>query len=171
MPLQVLDWSPADSLAPVGRVVVVVLGATTDDGRLAELVTACRAKRVPVVFAPRDGVQLPPGLDPRPEEYVVPRPRLSAFLGTELDLVLRGFRAKTVLLVGGLTDVDVHYSGVDAHQLDYHLRTDVDLLRGSSARLHDAALRAMKYLQRDALVSDAAVTAWLDGLDVSGEAP
>ncbi|GMA34694.1 hypothetical protein [Demequina litorisediminis] len=35
---------------------------------------------------------------------------------------------------------------------------------GSSQRAHDAALRAMKYLQRDALVTLEAVDTWLDAL-------
>jgi nicotinamidase-related amidase len=58
-----------------------------------------------------------------------------------------------VLLVGGLTDVCIHYTAVDAHQHDYHVRVAVDAVGGSSERAHDAALEAIRYLQRDALVT------------------
>lgn len=108
--------------------------------------------------------ELYPGLEPRPEEYLIQKRRYSAFFGTELDLLLRGYHAQTVILIGGMTDVCIHYTAVDAHQLDYHFRTVSDLVVGSGQELHDAALRAMKYLQRDSLVTSESVYAWLEGL-------
>ncbi len=68
-----------------------------------------------------------------------------------------------MILIGGMTDVCIHYTAVDAHQLDYHFRTVTDLVVGSGQELHDAALRAMKYLQRDSLVTSESVYAWLEG--------
>ena len=155
--------------------------------RAVALVQAFRDKGVPVVFIQEvhkpslvdigreldgnEGVHcvegeprtaLHPGLDPRPSEYLIRKRRYSAFFGTELDLVLKGYKAETVILIGGMTDVCVHYTAVDAHQLDYHFRTVSDLVIGSGQELHDAALRAMKYLQRDSLVSSGAVYDWLD---------
>lgn len=125
----------------------------------AELVKAFRAKELPVVFATKFGGAAV--IEPKPEEYVVRRHRDSAFYGTELDLVLRGYKVETVVFVGGTSDVTVHYSAVDAHQLDYHFRAVTDLITGSSDELHQAALRAMKYLQRDSLVTLGAVQSWL----------
>ena len=46
-----------------------------------------------------------PGLDPRPEEYLIRKRRYSAFFGTELDIVLRGYRADTVILIGTVDPV------------------------------------------------------------------
>jgi nicotinamidase-related amidase len=158
--------------------------------RAVEFVAAFRAKGVPVIFIQEvhkpslvdigrelDGsegphciegeqaTELHPGLDPRPDEYWIKKRRYSAFCQTELDLVLRGYKAETLILIGGMTDVCVHYTAVDAHQLDYHFRTVTDLVVGSGDYLHEAGLRAMKYLQRDALVSSAAVYRWLDSLE------
>jgi len=99
--------------------------------------------------------ELASGLDPRPEEFVIRKRRYSAFFATELDLVLRSYGTRTVLLVGGLTDVCIHYTAVDAHQHDYFVRVATDAVGGSSERAHDAALEAIHYLQRDALVTAA----------------
>jgi len=166
-PLRVTDWSLADELRPVGPVVLVTLHHEGE--RLAALVAACRERGVPVVHAPAFGSVPGAGLEPLPEEYLIRRHRDSAFYCTELDLVLRGHRAGTVLLAGGTSDTVVHWSAVDAHQYDYHFRTVADLSLGTDPQLHEAALRAMKYLQRDSLVTSAAVTTWLAGLDASAD--
>ena len=49
----------------------------------------------------------------------------------------------TIVLVGGLTDVCVHYTFVDGHQRDYFVRVVTDCVGGSSTTAHDAALNAM----------------------------
>ena len=115
--------------------------------------------------------ELHPGLEPRPEEYLIQKRRYSAFFGSELDIVLKGYQADTLILIGGMTDVCIHYTAVDAHQLDYRFRTVSDMVVGSSRRAHDAALRAMKYLQRDALVSLDSVYEWLDALPTEASGP
>jgi nicotinamidase-related amidase len=93
------------------------------------------------------------GLDPRPEEFHIKKRRYSAFFGTELEIVLKAYKAETVILFGGLTDVCVHYTAVDAHQHDYRVRVATDAVGGSSQRAHDAALEAIHYLQSDALAT------------------
>jgi biuret amidohydrolase len=156
-PLRVRDWTPSGDLRPVGAVALVLLD---DQGaEIVDLVAEFRAQNVPVIIATPFGQAR--AIEPKPEEYVVRRHRDSAFYGTELDLVLRGYKVETVVFVGGTSDVTVHYSAVDAHQLDYHFRAVTDLITGSSEELQEAALRAMKYLQRDALVTLGAVQAWL----------
>ena len=109
------------------------------------------------------------GLDPRPEEFLIRKRRYSAFFGTELDIVLRAYKTETVILIGGLTDVCVHYTAVDAHQHDYRIRVVTDCVGGSSREAHDAALRAVHYLQRDALVEQAEVLNWLDTASANPE--
>ncbi|MBS1678505.1 MAG: cysteine hydrolase [Actinobacteria bacterium] len=93
------------------------------------------------------------GLDPRPEEFHIRKRRYSAFFGTELEIVLKAYGAGTVILFGGLTDVCVHYTAVDAHQHDYRVRVATDAVGGSTQRAHDAALEAIEYLQSDALAT------------------
>ncbi|MDO8188490.1 isochorismatase family cysteine hydrolase [Conexibacter sp. JD483] len=150
--------------------------------RVLDLVATARANHVPVVFIQEvhkpslvdigrelDGAEgvhcvegepsteLAPDLVPGPDEFLIRKRRYSAFFATELDLVLRSHGIRTVVLVGGLTDVCIHYTAVDAHQHDYHLRVVADAVGGSSVPAHDAALRAIEYLQRDALTTTAAM--------------
>ena len=161
-------------------------GRTERAPRVREVIRHCREKGIPVVFIQEvhkpslvdigrelDGsegphclkgweeTELAPGIDPRPEEFLIKKRRYSAFFGTELEIVLKGYKAETLLLVGGLTDVCVHYTAVDAHQHDYRFRVLTDCVGGSTQQAHDNALQAMHYLQRDALVTAAQTNAWL----------
>ena len=92
-------------------------------------------------------------MDMRPTDYLVPKRRYSAFFGTDLEILLKGLKAETLILVGGLTDVCVHYTFVDGHQSDYHCRVIEDCVGGSSVEAHNAALNAMEYLQTGAVVT------------------
>jgi len=165
----------------------VMSGRAERAPRVRDLIAHCRSAGVPVVFIQEvhkpdlvdigrelDGAEGPhciegdeqtelaSWIDPRPEEFVIRKRRYSAFFGTELEIVLKAYRAGTVLLVGGLTDVCIHYTAADAHQHDYAVRVLTDCVAGSSGRAHDAALEAIEYLQRDALVTAADVRTWLD---------
>ncbi|MDX6689930.1 MAG: biuret amidohydrolase [Solirubrobacteraceae bacterium] len=153
-------------------------GGADRHARVREIVAAARAAGIPPIFIQEvhkrtlvdfgrelDGVEgvhalegdetteLADGLDPRPDEYLIRKRRYSAFFATELELVLKSFGAETLVLVGALTDVCVHYTFADAHQRDYRCRVVTDCVGGSSQAAHDAALAAMQYLQRDCLVS------------------
>ncbi len=111
--------------------------------------------------------ELAEGLDPTPDEYHIRKRRYSAFFATELDLVLRSYGVETVVLLGGLTDVCVHYTFVDAHQRDYRCRVIVDCVGGSSVPAHDSALEAMRYLQNDCWTSSGEVIEAFGALDAS----
>ena len=107
------------------------------------------------------GTDLEPSLRPildgsRPEFHLVKR-RYSGFIGTEFDIVLRGLKADTLILIGGLTDVCVHYTFADAHQRDYYVRVVSDCVGGSSEKRHDASLDAMEYLQTGAVRTSAEI--------------
>lgn len=143
---------------------------------LAErLVAAARAANVPVIFFQevhrRSGVdfgreldgaegvhcvegeeatELWPTLRPAEGEFHIVKRRYSGFIGTEFEIVLRGLGVSTLVLIGGLTDVCVHYTFADAHQRDYYVRVVEDCVAGSSRARHDAALDAMEYLQAGA---------------------
>jgi nicotinamidase-related amidase len=140
-----------------------------------ELVAAARRNDVPVVFFQEvhrpsgidigretDGAEdmhciegdlstgLWPSLTPQPHEPHIVKRRYSCFIGTELEIVLRGLHASTLVLIGGLTDVCVHYTFADAHQRDFYTRVVEDCVAGSSLAAHSASLAAMEYLQAGA---------------------
>ncbi|MGV0743051.1 cysteine hydrolase family protein [Mycolicibacterium sp. XJ870] len=97
------------------------------------------------------GTDLEPSLRPEPGEIHIVKRRYSGFIGTDFEIVLRGLDASTLILIGGLTDVCVHYTFADAHQRDYYVRVVSDCVGGSSQYRHDAALDAMEYLQTGAM--------------------
>jgi len=92
-------------------------------------------------------------MDMRPSDYYIKKRRYSSFFGTDLEILLKGLKAETLILCGGLTDVCVHYTFVDAHQSDYFCRVVEECVAGSSLQAHDYALKAMEYLQTGAVRS------------------
>jgi nicotinamidase-related amidase len=83
--------------------------------------------------------------------YQVPKRRYSAFFGTDLDILLRGLGARTLVLLGSLTDVCVHSTFADAHQHDCVVRVTADAVGGSSLPAHEASPLAMEHLQTGAV--------------------
>lgn len=101
-------------------------------------------------------------------EYLISKRRYSAFFQTDLEILLKGLGVDTLYMIGGLTDVCIHYTAVDAHQNDYHIRVVTDAVAGSSEEASEGSLRAIKYLQRDSLITTKDVeSALLD--DVTAE--
>ena len=92
-------------------------------------------------------------LAPIDGEFTISKRRYSGFLGTDLEILLRGLKVDTVVLMGTMTNVCVHYTAADAHQRDYHFRVIEDCCAGSDWEAHWAALKAMEYLQTGARIS------------------
>ncbi|MEL6523249.1 MAG: cysteine hydrolase [Pseudomonadota bacterium] len=90
-------------------------------------------------------------MDMRPTDYFVHKRRYSCFFGTETEILLKGLKAETLILIGGMTDVCVHYTFVDGHQHDYYCRVVSDSVGGTSPEAHQASLNAMEYLQAGAV--------------------
>ena len=109
------------------------------------------------------GTEVSPAVGMRPDDYFIRKRRYSCFFGTELEILLKGLKADTLVLIGGHTDVCVHYTFVDGHQHDYFVRVVEDVVAGSSIEAHDAALNAMEYLQTGARrTSDEIMAAFRD---------
>ena len=94
---------------------------------------------------------------PTEGEYRITKRRYSAFIGTDLEILLKGLHVDTLYLIGGMTDVCIHYTAADAHQHDYYIKVVTDAVAGSSREAHEYALKAIQYLQRDALITTADV--------------
>lgn len=92
-------------------------------------------------------------MDMRPSDYFVHKRRYSCFFGTETEILLKGLKAETLIMIGGMTDVCVHYTFVDGHQHDYYCRVVSDSVGGTSPEAHQASLNAMEYLQSGAVMS------------------
>jgi nicotinamidase-related amidase len=157
--------------------------------RVVHVVDACRAAGVPVVFTQKvhrrdlvdfgreldgdeglhglkgdPGTELVEELRPRQGDHWIAKRRYSCFFGTDLEVLLRDLQVQTLLLVGGLTDVAVHYTFADARQRDYHVRVLEDCVVGSTVERHGAALSAMEHLQHGARRTSEDVLAALGSL-------
>ena len=97
--------------------------------------------------------------------------RYSAFFGTDLEILLKGLGVDTLVLIGGLTEVCVHYTFVDGHQNDYFVRVIDDAVGGSSLEAHTASRNAMEYLQTGALRSTDEMLAAFDEYGAARKAP
>lgn len=105
----------------------------------------------------------------QPGDYYVPKRRYSCFFGTEMEILLKGLKAETLIMVGGMTDVCVHYSFVDGHQHDYYCRVVADCVGGTSPEAHQASLNAMEYLQEGAVISADDMIAAMSGTKIAAE--
>ncbi len=102
----------------------------------------------------KPNAQLPyKGLEMTDKDYVTFKRRYSAFFGTDLEILLKGLKADTLILVGGLTNICVQFTFVDGHQQDYYCRVVEDCVSGSSMDAHIAALKQMEYLQTGSVMT------------------
>jgi len=80
-------------------------------------------------------------LSPQEGDLEVENHRYSAFVGTNLDLILRSLNCKSVLLAGVRTDICVDCTAKEAFMKDYHVAIVGDCCSGSSPEAHEAALQ------------------------------
>ncbi|MDA2894559.1 cysteine hydrolase [Mycolicibacterium sp. BiH015] len=178
--LVVVDIQEGGGMSADDAGIPVMPGHAERVERAERLVAAARAANVPIAFFQEvhrpsgidfgrelDGTEgvhcveggpgtdleptLRPNLDGPNHEFHIVKRRYSGFIGTDFEIVLSGLKASTLILIGGLTDVCVHYTFADAHQRDFYVRVVTDCVGGSSRYRHDAALDAMEYLQTGAM--------------------
>lgn len=175
--LVVVDFQKGAEDMPADEVGIEIMsGGPERIARAERILQAARAADIPVVFFQEvhrrsgidfgrelDGAETIHGLDgdlatelveslrPQEGEFHIVKRRYSGFIGTEFEIVLRALGASTLVLIGGLTDVCVHYTFADAHQRDFYVRVVSDCVGGSSVGRHNASLDAMEYLQAGAV--------------------
>jgi nicotinamidase-related amidase len=167
-----------DSLLPPEESGIELVGAPQAVENSRRVVTAARSAGLPVIFVQElhrrtlvdfgreldgaegvhclegsPGAQFLDDLRPRDDEYYIPKRRYSAFFCTDLEILLKGLKVETLVLIGFLTDVCVHYTGADAHQHDYRIRVVRECVAGSSVEAHNASLNALEYLQSGTVIS------------------
>lgn len=82
-----------------------------------------------------------PELDPRPDDYYIPKYRWSAFYQTYLDLALRARGIDTVIISGGSTDVGVASTVFSGRDMDYNMIVVRDACGTShDQRAHDTLM-------------------------------
>jgi biuret amidohydrolase len=90
-------------------------------------------------------IEIADGPAPEPSDVIIrAKRRYDAFLGTELDLVLRLHEVENVVVVGVCTDVCVSATVQRARYLDYRCLVLRDATAWTSPERHEAALLCLE---------------------------
>lgn len=97
-------------------------------------------KRTPHCLAGTWGAQIVDALEPRDDDYRVPKRRYSGFFETDLDLRLRELRVSTLVLTGVVTNICVRSTAHDAFFRGYDVIVVQDCVAATSDREQDSSL-------------------------------
>jgi ureidoacrylate peracid hydrolase len=77
-------------------------------------------------------------IEPKPQDYIIPKYRWSTFHQTYFDLALRSREIDTIILSGGAVDVGIASTAYAARDLDYN----VIVVRDACSNSHDDSMAA-----------------------------
>lgn len=123
--------------------VIHVLRIHRPDGSDVEIIRQERFRKQPFAVAGTHGAAVIDELAPREGEYVLEKTRMSAFIGTELDLILRTLGVTTVYVTGIQTPNCVRTTVFDAIAYNYPAVLVDDAVGASSEEVHRANVRDM----------------------------
>lgn len=83
-------------------------------------------------------------LKPEPDDLIVTKHRYSAFVGTNLDTILRSNGIRNVLVAGVATNICVDSTARDAYMRDYRVTVLSDCCGTYSDELHEATLENIR---------------------------
>jgi nicotinamidase-related amidase len=133
--------------------------------RIAALAARARAARVPVIFANDNfgrwrseldeviehvlhgrvrGQPLAERLRPEGDDYVVLKPKHSAFFATPLDTLLKHLGTEQLVLTGLTAEMCILFTAMDAHIRDFDLHVPADCVAGASPERTREALRYLE---------------------------
>jgi len=137
--------------------------------RIKSLVIRCKYEKIPVVYVTdshtkldrefeiegfrvhalrgTDGEQIIRELKGY-EDYIVCKRCFNGFLGTDLDLYLREEGIEKVIVTGGLINLDVRFTCVDAYQRRYKVIVLTDCLYADSEDRLNRIIREMFFTKR-----------------------
>ncbi len=133
--------------------------------RIAELKKRARAAGVPVVYVNDNfgkwqsdftkllkhcrsksakGCKIAERLAPGAADYFILKPKHSGFYSTTLDLLLKHFKAKKLVIAGFSTDICILFTASDAYLRDYKIIIPRDCVAAVEMTKHEHALELMK---------------------------
>lgn len=116
--------------------------------------------KVPVCAAGSWGAEIYGELSIRPEDAVVTKHRFNAMVDTDLDLILRSRRIRTVIVTGVLTNVCVESTVRDAFFRDYYPVVPRDCVATYEKGQHEAALANIDTFFGQVTTSGEIIAAW-----------
>ena len=87
--------------------------------------------------------EIHPGIGPKPDDIVVVKHRISAFAGTDLNMILRAREIQTIVMFGIATSGVVLSTLLQASDADYRLVVIEDCCADLDMELHSALIRRL----------------------------
>ncbi|MBW7456701.1 cysteine hydrolase family protein [Paenibacillus sepulcri] len=106
-------------------------------------------------------------LQPQKGDYIVEKHRFSAFIGTNLDLILRSLGRKSIVLTGVLTNVCVESTARDGFMMDYNITLVSDACAGSSPAAHQNTLDMINMVFGQTTDSASVADYWKQAMSIS----
>lgn len=100
------------------------------------------------------GIEILDELEPDDDDYVIVKRRYSGFYLTDLEILLRGLKKRSLIITGAATNVCVYATTLDTQQRDMNAIVLSDCVAGTSVELHEAFLKNIDYVIGDVVTSD-----------------
>jgi nicotinamidase-related amidase len=123
--------------------VIHILRVHRKDGSDVEIFRKDRFMNQPFTVAGTSGASVIDELSPVPGEYVIEKIRMSAFIGTELDLLLRNLDITELVVTGIQTPNCVRTTVFDAIAYNYNVTLVEDAVGAQTDQIHSANVRDM----------------------------
>ena len=120
-----------------------VLRVHRKDGSDVEIIRQDLFRKQPFAVEGTHGAQVVDELAPAPGEYVIPKIRMSAFIGTELDLMLRNLGITSIVVTGIQTPNCIRTTVFDAIAYNYPVTLIEDAVGARNDAVHNANVQDM----------------------------
>ena len=115
-----------------------------------------------VMFTPsHDGTLIHPAIEPMPGDVIVLKKRVSAFAGSDLEIILRAQKAEHLVLSGFSTSGVVLSTAREAEDKGYHLTVLSDACADPDPQVHDFLIKRVIPSSGIVLTTDE----WVDALN------
>ena len=123
--------------------VIHVVRVHRADGSDVEIFRKELFEKAPFAVEGTKGAAVITGLKPRDGEIILRKTRMSAFMHTELDIILRTLCSDTLFVAGIQTPNCIRTTVFDACALNYHVYLVEDAVAAASEEVHRANCRDM----------------------------
>ena len=121
-----------------------ILRVHRNDGSDVEINRQELFRKQPFAVEGTQGAAVIGELAPLPGEYVIPKVRMSAFIGTELDLMLRNLGITDIIVAGVQTPNCIRTTVFDAVAYNYPVVLVVDATAAQTDEIHSANVRDIR---------------------------
>jgi nicotinamidase-related amidase len=115
-----------------------------EDGCDVEITRKDIFLKTPFAVEGSKGAEIVDELKPMPKEYVIRKNRMSAFLNTDIDLILKRLDIEDVVVIGVQTPNCIRATAFDAVAYDYNAWLVEDAVAAQTKEIHRANVLDMK---------------------------